>query len=197
MMPNLTALRVKIGLRPNGHADHPDFNTLAVVIASGLDWSKYVDSQGLGWHYDKTSGHKDDDAGSPIGEQGGMLVVPETFADEALVAFPALCTRLTEAQCTSFYDTKAHAHEEAEKRDDSVISGLRQELELVKETLSDPNLPDPSAARTRLENRLAVLRLRLRTALDPDDPAPGVRKNMRRRWVDMKARAGVTYVEPA
>ena len=190
-MPDLTALRVKIGLRSNGHADHPDFNTLAVVQASGLDWSKYVDSQGLGWHYDKTSGHKDDNGGSPFGSQWGMLVVPETFADEALASFPALCTRLTEVQCTSFYDTKAHAHEEPETRKDTVILGIRHEIDLVKEALVDPNLPDPSSDRTRLESRRDTLRLRLRKALDPVDPTPGVHQNLRRRWVDATARAGV------
>lgn len=33
----LTAIKVKIGLRANGQADHPDFNSLQAVKDSGMD----------------------------------------------------------------------------------------------------------------------------------------------------------------
>ena len=54
----LVPLLVKITLGPNGHAKYPAFNTLAVVQASGLDWSKYIDVHGSGWLYDSV-GHRE------------------------------------------------------------------------------------------------------------------------------------------
>ncbi len=53
MPRDLVPIKVIIGTRENGHADHPDFSALPSVVASGMDWSKYVDTFGSGWLYDK------------------------------------------------------------------------------------------------------------------------------------------------
>ena len=84
MATELVGIKVKIGqCGVTGCAKYPDFSKLACVQASPLDWSKYVDVHGLGWHYD-CCGHQEDEDGSPAGMQWGMLIIPETFADEAV-----------------------------------------------------------------------------------------------------------------
>jgi len=111
MARELVPLKVKIGIKENGQAKYPDFNQLQVVKDSGMDWSKYVDIQGLGWHYDKTSGHKEETVDSPFGQQWGVLIVPKVFVTEATTTFPDDCTKLTESELEDFYNNKAHAHE--------------------------------------------------------------------------------------
>ncbi len=103
---DVAAIRVKIGLRPNGHADHPNWKLLPSA-ASG----KPEDQMFFGWKYDKQCGHKDETLGSPFGQQFGMMLCTPQLADEAIATFPAATTRLTEAQCEAFCDNKTHAHQ--------------------------------------------------------------------------------------
>lgn len=169
MARQLVPLKVKIGLRPNGQAKYPDFNSLAIVTASGKDWAKYVDIEGDGWHYDKKSGHKDDDAQSPVGTQWGVLLVPQAFADEAVVAFPAKVQIILEAEWETFYDNRAHAHEEDEEIDLGRLRAIEQ-----KQRLSLP------------------LTTQQQDAIDPAKDERGIRKNKRRKWADYKAQKGIT-----
>ena len=67
MSRNLVPMKVIIRLNNEGQALYPNFNTLNIVQASGLDWARYIDVHGLGWHYDKTSGHKEESIDSPFG----------------------------------------------------------------------------------------------------------------------------------
>jgi hypothetical protein len=163
---------VKIGLKPNGHAKYPNFNALAAVQATGMDWAKYVDIHGLSWHYDKTSGHQEDTPDSPWGQQWGVLIVPEEFASQAVAAFPDVCARLTEAGLEAFYDEKAHAHEQDERIDLPVLEGIR-----AKQAIGRPLTPQQEKA------------------LDPDDDTPGIRKNPKRKWQDFKRLVNVTIKE--
>lgn len=188
MAKTLAAIKVKIGLRPNGQADHPDFNALSVVQANKMDWSTYVDVHGLGWAYDKRSGHADDDTDSPAGQQWGVLLVPEQFAIEAVAQFPSLCTRLTDAELTVFWDTRAHAHLEEVTRDEGALNRLEREGALIDDALTDAD----TAQTTKLNARKTQLRREMKKALDPDHPSPGIRKNHRKRWADFKAKTGVT-----
>jgi hypothetical protein len=84
----LVAIKVRIGLKPNGHAEYPNFNELGSVRKENMDWAIYVDQFGIGWQYDKTSGHKEHSEDSPAGMQWGMLLVPTDFAREAVEMFP-------------------------------------------------------------------------------------------------------------
>ncbi len=55
------AIRVKIGLRPNGHADHPDWNLLPMAQADPpTDPAKHMLLGG--WKYDKTTPQRADGA---------------------------------------------------------------------------------------------------------------------------------------
>jgi len=169
MAKEVLAIKVKIKIKTNGHAEYPDFNALQVVIDSGMDWSYYVDSHGLGWHYDKTSGLKDNTVDSPMGEQWGMLIVPEEFRDQALAMFPSLVTAMDETEIEDFYNNKAHAHEPDEIFNTEILNGikLKQDLGL-----------------TLTQNQL--------DALDPNTDVPGIRKNKNKLWSDFKVKKDLT-----
>lgn len=174
MARELAGIKVKIGLDNKGFAKYPDFNSLTVVKDSGLDWAKYVDVHGLGWHYDDTSGHKDDTLDSPFGQQWGLLMAPETFADEAVAAFPAEVAKLTEVELEDFFDNKAHVNEPDELLDEQVLSGIKLKQDLGQAL---------TAQQTK--------------ALDPTNDVPGIRQNRRKTWQDYKALKGVTVKKAA
>lgn len=174
MVRNLVPIKVKIGLRENGQAQYPDFNLLPSV--GGVDWSKYVDINGLGWHYDKTCGHREDSVDSPFGMQWGVLIVPREFANEAIARFPEEVTKFTELELEDFYDNKAHAHEPDEHIQDQVLAVF----ELIEKN-------GGTLTQEQQERRAR--------ALDPNDPEPGVRRNKKKRWAENKIEAGVIIVQ--
>lgn len=165
----IVPIRVKIGLKSSGPgALYPDFGTLASVIASGLDWSVYVDNNGSGWLYDKC-GHREEEPGSPFGIQFGVLLVPDVFATEAAAAFPSEVTIITEAQLENFYNTK-HAKD-----------------------FEDEEIKLPIVDRVRAKQALGqTLTQRQLRSIDPSDNTPGIRLNIRKRWVDFKSLTGFT-----
>lgn len=165
-------LKVKIGLRPNGHADHPDWSKLPMV---GTQNPEQFWAMG-GWKYDKTSGHREDTPDSPVGFQYGMILVTPQFATEAIAEFPALIQVLTEAECQSFWDDKAHAHLEDSLINIEALNALNVEHQLLVAT----------------NQSTGVLDVRIRRALDEDNPSPGKRKNYTKKWVDAKERSGIT-----
>jgi hypothetical protein len=185
-MTNVTAIKVVIGLRSNGHADHPDWDLLPLVTGG----VRPEDHQIVKWKYDKTSGHDTESADSPLGTQLGMMLVTETFATDAVATFPTLVTRMTEAQALTFWEDKAHAHMADDRRDQGELSSLHAEFILIRDLAAE------FPGNAKLQNRLTALKVLLQKALDPNDPAPGVRKNIERRWADVKADKGLVYVEP-
>jgi len=171
-MRELVPIKVKIGLRPNGHADYPDFNSMTCVRDSGMDWSKYIDVKGLGWHYDKKCGHKEEETDSPYGMQWGVLIVNKEFADEALSTFPSIISKLTEAELEDFYDNRAHAHEQDEEIDTNILQGIKMKQEIGLE-----------------------LTVQQQNALDPNHEAKGIRKNKNKKWSDFKGLKGIKIVK--
>jgi hypothetical protein len=171
-MRELVPIKVKIGLKNNGQALYPDFNNMNCIKNSGLDWSKYVDIKGLGWHYDKKCGHKEEDSTSPYGMQHGVLVVDKEFADEAVGRFPGEVEKLTEVKLKEFYDDRAHCHEQDEEIDVNVLQGIKMKqdmgLDLTPQQLK---------------------------ALDPDDETRGIRKNKKKKWDDFKKLKGIKIVQ--
>lgn len=174
---DLVALKVKIGLRPNGHADHPAFNNIDSAIRKDMDWSHYVDQYGTGWHYDKSCGHKEhrveanSDTDSPMGMQWGILMIPEDFADAAISKFPKECSILTEAQLQEWYDNRCHKHEPEEKLDLRVLEGIKAKR--------DAGIP---------------LNQSDNDALNVDNDTPGITRNKNKRWIDFKANKGIKIV---
>ena len=107
----LCPIKVKIELTDQGNAKYPVFNTLQCVKDANMDWSVYIDKHGTGWHYDKQSCLKDDTAEAEYGIQYGMILVPEDFAKQAVAEFPDLVENMTETQAETFYNDRAHKHE--------------------------------------------------------------------------------------
>jgi len=161
----LVPIKVKIGLKSDGSALYPDFNSLASVVG---DWSIYIDSSGSGWIYD-CCGHKEEEPGSPVGIQWGMILVPEAMATEAVNTFPNKVSNLTEAECIDFYDNKHAKDFEDEEINEKIVSTLKIKQDLGQ-TLSTRQL----------------------SALDPTTDTPGIRKNWRKTWVDFKAKKAIT-----
>ncbi len=176
-MVEVVPIKVLIGLRPNGEADHPDWTQLPL---QAVDGERHEDHQIVKWTYDKSSGHEEATVDSPRGQQFGMLLVTQQFATEAVATFPTLVTVMTEAEAQDFWDNKAHAHMASERRDTSELSSLHAEFILIRD------LAQEFPGNTKLQNRLAALKALLQKALDPDDPAPGVKKNKLRLWADAK-----------
>lgn len=170
-MRRLKALKVKIGLKTDGGALYPDFNSLEVIKQAKVDWSKYVDSMGDGWHYDKTSGHKEASDDSPMGMQWGVLLVSNTFATQAAEMFPEECTIIDEAEYTDFHENKAHKHEPEELADSKVLEVIKAKRDAsVKLSLKDEE------------------------ALDPENDTPGIRKNKRKLFADYKQLKGIELI---
>jgi hypothetical protein len=174
MARELTPLKVVIRLNSNGQAKYPNFNILSSVMNSDMDWSRYVDAYGLGWHYDKTCGHKEDSVDSPIGTQIGILVVPEEFANEAVAEFPDDCSIIKETELEDFYNNKAHIYEPDEIFNMNVLEGIQ-----MKKSLDIP---------------LTAQQL---DAINPDKDTPGICKNKNRYWADYKIVTNVTIKEEA
>jgi len=173
-------IRVVIGLRPNGHADHPDWTTLPLA-ASGVtkeDKEHLVKAQQIvTWVYDKASGHAEETADSPAGQQLGMLVVSQQFADEAVLTFPSLVTVMTEPEAQVFWESKGHAHMPEENIDQSRLQALKAQKDLLDSL--------QVSAQVKQENDSRIMK-----ALDPDDAEPGVRRNTDKSWTEAKLRRG-------
>lgn len=174
-MRTLVPLKVRVGLHEfddglghkAGHAKYPNFNLIASNIRKGMDWSRYIDTHGIGLHYDKTSGHKEESVDSPQGQQWACMCVPAAFATEAVALFPGEVSIIPEAEFETFYNDKAHAHEPDEHVDTDVLQAIA-----AKEGVGVA-VPEKAAA------------------IDPLNSARGIRKNTNKKWADFKVKAGV------
>lgn len=173
-------IKVKIGLKPNGKGamwhDYPNWALLPMVQAGTTPESQQI----VKWKYDKTSGHEDDTVDSPAGQQWGMMIVTEQFANEAIVMYPATVSKMTEVEAQAFWDNKAHAHIPEDRIDKAILENLNTELTLRKALAQDT---------TVLEGRIAK-------ALDRNDTEPGVRKDKIKKFADAKTSLGFTIKKP-
>ena len=186
--PDLVPIKVKILRGPDGAHAYPPFNQLPAATRGHMDWSKFFDAHGLGWHYDGCGFGELDQGDDAAHEHAntdpdcwfGCTLVPEDFAAAAAARWPELVSELTEESWEAFHDDRAHATEEVEHLDTEALQGLLARIQLER----DPDAPtvEPSAE---------VLALRAQM-LDPEDQKRGIRKNRRRRWADVKADRGVT-----
>jgi len=180
-------LKVKIGKRPNGHADHPDWTKLPITRGDPERSGLFMID---GWKYDNDCGHDEVREGderwdSPYGMQWGCLIVTPQFADQALSYFPKTVSEISEAEFESFYD-RFHAIRMSEDITDSkVLQDLKNQLVL------DDAVVLHGSVGSAISPRKPVLTARALCALDPDDPEPGVRRNRRKRWVSCRRLLGI------
>ncbi len=169
MTIELVPIKINIGIDGNtGHAKYPAFNNIDNDVRKGLDWSIFVDKFGSGWHYDKTSGHKEHSVDSPIGQQWGILCVPEDFALQATTLFPNDVFVITESEVETFYNEKAHAHEPVENVDIDVLHAIKAKKDLGIDT------PEEAAA------------------IDRNHPARGIRFNKTKTWAGFKEKTDIS-----
>lgn len=173
MRTDLLPIRVTLRQRANGHLDWPDFNRLPAEVRRGLEWSRFIDRYGIGWHYDHV-----ENIGRGAEHDTACTLVPAEFAEAAAAMFPDQVTIIDEAQFETFYNERAHVHEETEILDRDVLQAILARVQLEEKQIAPP----PSAE---------ILALR-QQALDPDSPRRGIRRNRRRYWVDAKSLLGVT-----
>lgn len=171
------AIKVKIGLRANGHADHPNWGLLPMVQGGITPESQQI----VKWKYDKTSGHDSDNGGdSPVGIQWGMMIVTKQFADEAIALFPVgNIVKLTEAEAKTFWEDKAHNHVPENKADNKILSDLITELQL--HTAVGSPVPVITALKNKIKN-----------AIDPAHNESGIKKNRTKKFTDAKVELGFT-----
>ena len=175
-------IKVKIGLRPNGDADHPDWTQLP---CAGIDTKeekelKLRTEMFLGWFYDQISGHQDDSIGSPLGVQYGMLGVSDKFANEAKQMWPDKIEILTEVQAEDFYNNRVTVNQPENRYDADELQGLYYELQLKKELAED----------------VEPVKTRISMALNPENDVSGVRKNKTKIWTDLKTQKGIEVIQP-
>lgn len=168
---DLIPIKVKIGLRPNGHADHPEWTKLP-MINSDSEVRQYAP---LGWMYDSEYGHADSIGDSPIGMQWGCLLVTRAFADEAITTFPLLITELTEAEFENFHDNRITAHLPDVKYDMNTLKGLKLEHDLLAINGADT----------------AEIKAKIAKAIDKNDIAPGIKTDKSKKWADLKSAKGI------
>ena len=185
----LVPVKIKICLGTNGQHKFPNFNRIPINLREGADWSQFFDRAGLGWHYDKLSGFGELDQGTDPAHLHvnndpscwyGANCLPADFVAAAVVMFPGEVTVMTEAEWASFYDDRAHCHEETEQLDTDVLTALKARLDLE----ADPEAPTKPPSAEILALRAEIL--------DPSNDRRGIRKNKRRKWADFKMVRGVT-----
>ena len=130
MARDLVPIKVTIGLRANGDHDHPDFSVLPSVVASGLDWSRYVDVHGSGWLYDGCCGHKTDTLESPFGSWFGVLLVPKAFADEAVAEFGSTIVKIRETELEPFYNDHVAKDMPEQEIDSDILNAIKVHRDL-------------------------------------------------------------------
>jgi len=166
-MFSLVPIKVKIGLRANGHADHPNWLLLPMITSE----DQLKANIPYGWHYDKSCGHQEDNGSdSPHGMQWGMLLVEKDFAIEAIAIFPSLVSEMTETEAEDFYDNRCCKHILENKINSTVLDDLYKELILTE----------------KIKGNTTALEAKISKALNPDNNEPGIFKNKDKIWKDMK-----------
>jgi hypothetical protein len=168
-------IKVQIGLRPNGHADHPDWNTLPMVRNNG---EKPEDHMCGGWIYDKSCGHAESRVDSPLGTQWGILIVSEQFADEAVATFSNITEITDEKELRDFIEGRCTAHMDEFRANADVLQSLKAERDLVVDM-------------KKSNTELVDVNRRIAKAMDVDDPTPGRTKTKGKKWTDMKSERNI------
>ncbi len=164
----LVALKVQIGLNGSNHV-YPNFDKIASAKRGNLKWVNYIDQFG-GWLYDNCCGFNETDDDSPDeGVKIGVFLVPQAFAAEAVELFPERVTVIDEAALEHFYDNRAMIRVPDEKIVSEIVNGLRAKY-------GQPTGPLDTSVMTVEEQEM----------MDPESLRPGIVRNKKRRFADVK-----------
>lgn len=173
MKTDLVPIKVTLKRRPNGEADWPNFNLIDSAIRNDQPWSKFIDSAGMGWHYDKI-----ENLGTGAASGCAVTMVPKDFADAAVVLFPSLVSIVDEAAFETFYEERATVSMPTEFLDTDELQGIAARVQLEVAEVA----PAPSA-------EIVAARAK---CLDPTEQTyRGIRKNLKKKWVDAKTEFNV------
>jgi len=178
----LVPIKVKIGLKDNGHAKYPNWGLLPLASAGTTDQARRdiaAKHMSTGWKYDSKYGHKEEGPDSPFGMQWGMLLVTKQFAKEALVMFSDVVTEMTEAEAETFWKERYAIDLPDYKADERALVNLKNELILRKEAGLDT---------TDVINRI-------KKAVDPDDDTPGIKQHKYKDFAKAKQTLNVKLVK--
>lgn len=171
-MADVIPVKIVVGLRANGDADHPDFNLCPSRPTQGD-----IERHG-GFVYDKTSLHRTDTPESPYGTQLAMILLDPALAKEVINTFPTVASEMTELEAKDFWDNKAYAHVMPYKLFPDALTALNAEMEILN------TIGAPQAAKDALAARMVK-------ALDPDDVTElGKTAYPLKTWDGMKAHTG-------
>ena len=169
MKSDLIPIMVLLYRRKGEGADWPNLNAIDSAVRGGQPWSKYIDSAGIGWLYDKVS-----NLGTGADHGTACTLVPKPFADAAVAAYPDLISTMTEDEFEDFYDNRSTVNQPTETLDTEVLQGIAARVQLEKDGVA----PAPSA-------EIVAARAK---CLDPaEKDYRGIRKNLKKKWVDAKA----------
>ena len=175
MAVKLVPIRVKIRVGVvGGRKQHvyPPFNNIDAATRKNMDWSNYLDTHGIGWHYDKCCGFGESDSYNVDRDVWyGATCVPEDFADAA-VALGTDVEIITEAQFRTYYDDRAHIHEPEEHYDLDTLQAIKVKQQLGKKV----NKSDQDA-------------------MDPLKENSGIRRNDNKTWALYKTKKGIEIVD--
>jgi len=173
MKVDLVPIKVILKRRVNGEADWPDLNVIDSTIRQHKPWSKYIDAHGIGWLYDKI-----DNLGTGADNGTACTLVPEEFANAAVAKYPLLVSILSEADFEIFHDTRAMIRTPTEHLDTDILQGI-----VARKQLEDLGVA-PAPSQEILDARAKCL--------DPSDrDHRGIRKNLKKKWVDNKQELNV------
>ena len=178
----LVPIKVKIGLRDNGEADHPNWGLLPLASAGASDQDRRniaAKQMSSSWKYDNVYGHKEEGPDSPYGMQWGMLFVTKQFAKEAIAMWPTLVTEMTEAEAETFWEERYAVDLPEYKADERVLINLKNELILRKEA----GLPTDE------------IMVRITKALDPNSKDAGIRVHKLKKFLKAKDTLNIKLVK--
>lgn len=177
MRQDLVPIRVRVKRGVKGGrkcAVYPEFNQIPSAIRQGVDWAVFIDTWGIGWHYDKV-----ENIGSGRDEEYAITAVPEGFASAATELFPSDVRIISEAEAALFYEGRAHVRDEIERLDTEVLTAIAARVQLESLGVAPPPSVEIMEARKR--------------CLDPaDQNKSGIRANLRRTWKGFLQEEGFT-----
>ena len=165
---NLVPIKVILKKRDNGQVAWPNFNEIDSEIRRGQPWSHFIDNHGIGWHYDKV-----ENLGTGAESGCAATLIPKEFADAAVGLFPELVSIVGEAEFELFYDERVTVDQPIEFLDTEMLQGIAARVQLEENGIA----PAPS-------NEITAARAK---CLDPKEQNHrGIRKNMKKKWSDVK-----------
>jgi len=176
MIMKVVPIKVKVRATLDNRPKFPDWQMLpmAEYVSSG---KSPLEEMYFEWMFDKT-GYKENTKHSPYGIQWAIRLVSKKFAKQAVEVFPKEVFILTEDELREFWNTKVTVHLPDQLHDADELVALNARLSLMK----------------LMEEDQTEVRERIERALDPENPALGVRKHPFKNWDDFKKKNNIQII---